>query len=161
MTEKDNLGFREWTAHYEKEQEADREKLNSIVDTVGTLSVVVHRMSASVEALTENQKGMFSRMNRPWQWGVVMAVFMALFSMAGMFGIMANLIVSPITDVIAAIQTDHDRDVSRDLTLHMWFRETIANMQVSDAKADAEIEWLGKMEERLNSRIHRAVEATQ
>ena len=43
----------------------------------------------------------------------------------------------------------------------MWFRETIADMQVDDAREQANIAWLSKMEDRLNSRMHRAVEAAE
>jgi len=154
MTDEERLGFREWTTHYEKEQEADRDKINSVVESVGQLSGVVHRMSAVVESVAENQKATFSRLNRPWQWGVVISVFMALFSMAAMFSVVASLIVGPINAGQARAERTHARDVERNLELHMWFRETIAGMQVGDAEAKANIAWLLKMEERLNNRLH-------
>jgi len=154
----DKLGFREWTSHYEKEQEADREKLNSVVESVGILSGIVNRMSASVEALTDNQKGMFTRLNRPWQWGVVMAGFMAMFSMAAMFGTMATLIVGPIHDNMEHQAELHQADVERNLELHMWFRETIAHLERENASSVKDREWLRLMEQRMNERLHRSIQ---
>ena len=165
MTSEEKLGFREWQPHYEKQQEADRLKVDHVVDTVGQLSGVVSRMSAVVETVAENQKGMFTRLNRPWQWGVVVAGFMMVFSMSGMFGVMATLIVNPIVDSInhgaemhsqdiKRVEVAHARDVERDLQLHMWFRETIASQEVETGKLQVKIEFLELMEERVNGRIH-------
>jgi hypothetical protein len=151
----DKMGFREWTSHYEKEQEADRDKINEIVHSVGTLSGSVNRLTANMETMMDNQKGMFNRMNRPWQWGVVVAGFMMMLSMAAMFGTMATLIITPIERSITHAEVLHAEDVERNLRLHMWFRETIAEMQVGDAQNETDIEWLMLMEERVNSRTHK------
>ena len=155
--ESQKLGFREWTVHYEKEQEADREKINQITNIIGTLGSQVSKLSANMETLIDNQKGMFSRINRPWQWGVVVSIFMGLFAMSAMFATMATLIVGPIHNNLKQLEIIHSRDVERNLDLHIWFRETLANMQVSDAKEAANIAWLMKMEERLNNRLHSGI----
>ena len=158
MADEDKLGFREWTSHYEKEQEADRDKINSIVETVSTLSGVVNRMSASVEALTENQRGMFSRMNRPWQWGVVIAGFTAMLSMSAIMSIMLNLTIDPIKDSMRHVETQYQLDVARNLELHIWFKETQEEVQKDIARVRTHVEWLSKMEERMNNRLHLGVQ---
>ena len=156
MTEEqqERLGFREWTTHYEKEQEADRDKINSVVESVGSLSNVVHRMSANMETMLDNQKGMFNRINRPWQWGVVVAIFMAIFSMSAMFGTMATLIVGPLKESISHTDNVHALDVERDLALHIWMRTSIDTNNEALAANQVDIDWLKKMESRANRRIH-------
>ena len=164
----DHLGFREWTSHYEKEQEADRIKANKLQEVVSNLSTNVGALTADVRTLVENQKSLFNRQNRPWQWGVVVAGFMAMFSMSGMFGVMASLIVTPIQDSIEhqsavhakdllALSDVHARDVERNLELHMWMKTTLTEVQIADAKADTDIKWLMKLEDRYNSRIHKVM----
>ena len=56
------MAFREWTEHYEKEQESQRSQISE-------LTKIVHSLSADVKTLVENQRGMFSRINRPFNWG--------------------------------------------------------------------------------------------
>jgi hypothetical protein len=153
----DKMGFREWTSHYEKEQEADRDELKTVVQGLGTLTGTVGRLSANMETMMDNQKGMFNRMNRPWQWGVVVSIFMGMFAMSAMFATMATLIVGPMQKNQQHLEAAHARDVERNLTLHMWFRETLSEMQVGDAQNETDIEWMMKMEDRLNDRIHRVI----
>ena len=153
--EADKLGFREWTAHYEKEQEADRDKINTVVDGLGNLSGEVRALTANMNTLMDNQKGMFNRMNRPWQWGVVVAAFIAMFSMAAMFGTMASLIVGPIHDNLVHLESVHARDVERNLALHMWFRDSLNVLEQDAAESKKDREWLSKMEERMNLRLHK------
>jgi hypothetical protein len=150
----EKLGFREWTTHYEKEQEADRDRINEVAKMVGVLGGQVGRLTANMETWIDTQKTMSHRINRPWQWGVVVSIFMGMFAMSAMFATMATLIVSPMNNTIATIQDTHSRDVERNLSLHMWFRETISEIQVSDAAAETDMKWMMKMEERVNGRIH-------
>ena len=154
MTSEEKLGFREWTAHYEKEQEADRDKINHIADIVGTLGGQVSKLSANMDTLIDNQKGMFNRLNRPWQWGVVVAGFMMMFSMAAMFGTMATLIITPIEKNLTHLQEMQASEEAKYLELHMWFRDKLEDGAVADAKQDTNIAWMMKMEERVNGRIH-------
>ena len=50
MTEEqqERLGFREWTSHYEKEQEADRIKANKLQEVVSNLSTNVGALTADL-----------------------------------------------------------------------------------------------------------------
>jgi hypothetical protein len=158
----------EWSAHYEKEQDATSARLNTVVDGLGSLEGIVSRLAANMETWIENQRSMGHRMNRPWQWGAVVGVFMGLFSMSAMFGVMATLIITPINDNIqhqaathtqdiTRVEVAYARDVERNLELHMWFRETLADIQVSDAKTETNIEWLMKIQDLTNERLHKAI----
>lgn len=153
----EQLNFREWTAHYEKEQEADRSKVDHLADTVGVLIGTVGKLSANVETWIETQKSMSHRMNRPWQWGVVVAGFMAMFSMSAMFATMATLIVNPIQRNIAHLEATHATTEERNLELHMWFKETVTEMQINDAKAETDIKWLEKLQGITNERLHKSM----
>ena len=159
MTEKDaeKLGFREWTTHYEKEQEADRLKVDHVINTMGQLGSGLSRLEALMESWIETQRSVTTRINRPWQWGVVVSVFMGMFAMSAMFGTMATLVVTPIHTSISNQEIAHARDVERNLALHMWFRETISEIQVEAAKTQIDVEWMKLMEERVNGRIHAGI----
>ena len=151
------LGFREWHDHYEKEQEADRAKVDHLADTVGALIGTVGKLSANMETWIDTQKSMSHRMNRPWQWGVVLAAFMMVFSMSAMFATMATLIVRPINDNIAHMVNTHARDAERHLNQNVRLRATISEMQINNAKAEANIKWLTKLQDVTNERLHRAM----
>jgi hypothetical protein len=150
----EKLGFKEWQPHYEKQQEADRKKVDHLVDTVSDLGGDVRALTANLGTWIEAQKGTTARMNRPWQWGVVVAIFIGLFSVLQIQSAILGLVINPIIKSQAQTDIIHSRDVERNLSLHMWFRETMAEMQVADAQTQTRVEYLMKMEERLNNRLH-------
>ena len=154
MTNEEKMGFREWTAHYEKEQEADRARFNQLADVVANLSVNVGTLSSDVKALVANQREVFNRINRPWQWGVVIAAFVAMFTVSGVFATVLTLSLDPVKANLQILTDTHARDVERNLDLHMWFRESIEEMRESDSDMEARIAWLEKLEERMNDRLH-------
>lgn len=154
MNDKEQMGFREWTTHYEKEQEADRAKINALAEGLSVVSQSVSKLSANVEVLLENQKGLFNRMNRPWQWGVVIAAFVAMFTVSGVFATVLSLSLDPIKANMHTMTETHSRDVERNLELHMWFRNSIEEIREHDAEMDARIDWLEKLEKRQNERLH-------
>jgi hypothetical protein len=159
VTEKDpeKLGFREWQPHYEKQQEADRLKVDHVVDTLGGLSSGLSRLEALMETWIESQRSVTTRMNRPWQWGVVVAIFMLVFSMAGGFGVIANLIVTPMNKSITHLGYKQTSEEEKYLKLHMWFRDQLETQAVADARMETRIEYLMLMEERVNGRIHAGI----
>jgi hypothetical protein len=73
-----------------------------------TLLAATARIESMVENLAGGQKGVYERMNRPWQWGAVVAGFVAILSLAGIFGTVLNLSLAPIADYITDIR-EHDR----------------------------------------------------
>ena len=154
MNEQEHMSFREWQTHYEKQQEADRDKINTLAEGLTLVNQNVGKLTAHVETLIENQKGMFSRMNRPWQWGVVIAAFVAMFTVSGVFATILTLSLDPVKSNIQVLDLAHARDVERNLELHMWFRESIEEMREGDANMEARIQWLEKLEERINERLH-------
>jgi hypothetical protein len=174
MNEQENGSppWTEWSAHYEKEQEATAARLNTVVDGLGSLQGIVSRLAANMETMIDSQKIIGHRMNRPWQWGAVVGVFMGLFSMSAMFGVMATLIITPINDNIAhqavthsqdveKLEADRRVDIQRDLDLHIWFKESLTQMQIKDAKAETNIEWLMKLNDITNERLHKSMTGRQ
>lgn len=157
MTEhdKEKMGFREWTAHYEREQEADRDKLNDLASIVGNVSQTVGKLSANVETLMDNQKGMFNRLNRPWQWGVVISVAIGLVSMSGMFATILTLTVNPIKDALAETSVEHKADRSNQMDINIWQREAIEKNREDTIRNATDLDWIKKLEERVNNRAHK------
>lgn len=142
MTEQqmEKMGFREWTDHYEKEQEQQREQIGELTKNVSSLS-------ADVRTLVENQRGMFSRLNRP-QAPLMVASFAVLISLAGLFATFITLTVNPIKDSVTHIEDTLLLDDSRDLQLHIMLKEDIEAGQEELARQSEALRWLEKMEER-------------
>ena len=145
--EQEKLGFREWTVHYEREQEADRDKINTLTDAISSINSNVGALTANVQTLMDNQKSMFQRINRPANWGIFGTFAAVIFMVVG-------LVVSDLKDNIDSIETHQALDIERNMTLHMWFRDEIAKNSVEAAAHAVDIEWIKKLEERMNGRIH-------
>ena len=118
MTEEqqERLGFREWTTHYEKEQEADREKINALADGLSTVNSNLGRLTANVETLLSNQKGMFDRINRPTQWGV-------LVSAALLVAVILGLVTGPMKEEISDLEEKVTLETNRNVELHIMFND--------------------------------------
>ena len=95
------MGFREWTEHYEKEQESQRQQ-------IGDLTKIVSSLSADVRTLVENQRGMFSRMNRP-QGPIIFAGLAIAVSAIGVLATFIALTVSPIKDELIRLNASELR----------------------------------------------------
>ena len=50
-----------------------------------TLIAGMSRIETIASQLMDNQKGVFGRLNRPWQWSLVVAIFLGLFTISGGF----------------------------------------------------------------------------
>lgn len=146
----EKMGFREWTNHYEKEQESDRAKLNDLTNAVGTINSIVGALSADVRTLLENQKGMHSRINRPWQWGVVVAVFVALFSMSGLFATILTLSINPIKASLVHIEEGMLGDESRQREIHLMLTGEMISGKVQNAVSQESLRWIEKLESRYD-----------
>lgn len=134
------MGFREWTEHYEKEQESQRAQISELTKNVSSLS-------ADVRTLVDNQRGLFSRMNRP-QGPIIAAGLAIAVSAIGVLATFITLTVSPIKDEINRI---HEADLryrqSTDQVMTM-----IADNQ-TDIHSDVEVSreaqrWMEKFMDR-------------
>jgi hypothetical protein len=151
-TEQPQSTFRDWTKHYEKEQTADRQSLIRVTQGLAQVSGDVGKLATSVEQLAANQKGMFDRLNRPTQWGVFAAFATVIF-------LVMSLVITEIKGSIYSLQTQQQMDIKRNLDLHMWFRDKLDTINAQDARNEANMLWIMKLEERLNRRIHMEVGA--
>ena len=150
----ERMGFREWTDHYEKEQEADRNKINDLTNAVSTINQSVGALTADVRTLIENQRITSNRLNKPANWGIFATFAAVIFMIVG-------LVVTDIKDNIRKVEDHMALDITRDLELHMWFRNSIDTNNEALASNQTELEWLKKMESRINRRFHREAEPKQ
>ena len=147
----DRMGFREWTDHYEKEQEADRNKINDLTNAVSTINQSVGALTADVRTLIENQRVTATRLNKPANWGIFATFAAVIFMVVG-------LVISDIKENIGKIEAHQALDITRNLELHMWFRNSIDNNNEALASNQTDLNWLKKMEARINRRFHHEAE---
>jgi hypothetical protein len=143
--ESETLGFREWTTHYEREQEADREKLTSLTEAVSTINSNVGALTANVNTLMDNQKGLYNRVNRPANWGIF-ATFAAVIFMV------VALVVGGIRENIVKIEAHQAKDIQRNLDLHIWMRTSIDKNNQALAGQAADLAWIKTLEDRMSRR---------
>jgi hypothetical protein len=155
------MSFREWLPVYEREQETHSTQIGQLTQNVGMLQSEIATVSANVSSLLENQRGLFTRINRPWQWGLVGTLFVAMLSIFGAFATILNLTVGPMKETLAEIShTSKERhemqeaeihgERDRQLAINMWMREFMEENRVAVGRNEEKMRWLEKIEERYN-----------
>lgn len=118
-----------WAERYEKHITRQSEQIDALTKDVSALS-------ADVRSLMRNQEALFNKTSRPFQWG-------AFVSALGLVAVGAGLLIAPI---------------NRTLTEHDEFQDKIIKHWQDDAyemgRHEANLEWLKKLEERQNNRLH-------
>jgi len=147
--EAQKLGFREWTSHYEKEQEADRDKINALADGLSQVNQSVGRLTANVETLIENQRGMFSRINKPPQWGIMISGLMLMALVLG-------LVTAPMKDDIRHIEDTQLMEIEKQLDVHIFMGGRINELTEQTTENKVNMEWVKMLEGRLDGRLHDA-----
>jgi hypothetical protein len=115
------------------------------------------RIESLVENLSNGQKGVYNRMNRPWQWGVVIAAFAAMITLATLFNQTLTLTVEPITESVARLEEvmlKQQETVAESLLLH---EEEITRNSMTSAVNAESMRWL----ETLEARGHRHIETLE
>lgn len=107
-----------------------------------TLLAATARIESMVENLAGGQKGVYDRMNRPWQWGAVVAAFVAIMSLAGVFGTILNLAISPLEQ---ALLRHHEDDKQ--------FDDRLNAVEAQAAVGERDRYWLEKMTSRYQHQI--------
>ena len=143
----EQAGFGDLVTHYEKEQEVQREAITALAKGLSEVTQSIGKLTAHVETLIDNQKGMFDRINRPTQWGIF-ATF------AGVIFLVVGLVITEIKDSIDQLQDQQVTDAARHMEYQMWFRESLEGNRVLSTQNETNIQWLMKLEDRLNARIH-------
>lgn len=113
-----------------------------------TLIAGMSRIETIASQLIDNQKGVFNRINRPWQWGVIVAVFAVLVSLASVGGTIITLIVTPIKETIADIQEEDTTMDNRNRNYHDAMTNEIHKNAIDAAVNREALRWLEKVEER-------------
>jgi hypothetical protein len=125
-----NINFAEWVEQYAHEQSVQNKNINQLTKDVAELA-------ATVRQLVDNQKGLYSRQNRPINWGAILTAI-------GMAAAFVALLVAP-------MKAEDVRQHNFDLKAMEHMVDSAALM----AGQEKDIEWLMKMEDRLNRRLHR------
>jgi hypothetical protein len=142
------MGFREWTQHYEKEQELQR-------DQIGELTKATSSLTADVRTLVENQRTLHGRINRPQPVAAYVSALLASIAVMISF---STLLVNPIKEQIAHLETVQAKEEERNLNLHIMLKEDIERTIADTATLQENARWMNKMEERLNIRIHKGLQ---
>lgn len=115
--------FQAWLKQYQHDQELIHSNINALTRDVGELT-------ATVRSLVDNQKGLFTKANRPLQWGAIGTGF-------GLLIMMASLLVAPMLK-----ESDQQGEFDRYTMLHL----------VDDAAQMGRLmersEWLKELEKR-------------
>ena len=143
----ERMGFREWTDHYEKEQETQR-------DQIAELTKAVSALTADVRTLVDNQRGLFSRINRPQPVAAYVSALLASIAVMISF---STLLVSPIKESVAHMAETHLLDTERNLQLHVMMKEDIEQNQITNATNAEALRWIEKLEDRYNTRLHMTI----
>lgn len=88
-------------AHRDEARRQTDQEVRTLATTVNELTGTVSALASKVDAISKNQSGMFERMNRPWQWSVVVAIMIGMITMMGAFATILNLTVKPIENNMA------------------------------------------------------------
>jgi hypothetical protein len=158
------MSFREWLPTYEREQEHHSNQIAGLITANGQLSSEVATISANVQTLLNNQNIFTERLNRPWQWGVVVAALLGLVSVFGAFATLLNLTVQPMKANLAEVSmTSKERHQVQEMKLHeqrenqlqinMWMREYMEASKEIMIRNDERLKWLEMLEDRYNNRI--------
>ena len=157
MNDHERMSFREWTDHYEKEQEAQRAQ-------IGDLTKAVSSLTADVRTLVDNQKGMFTRLNRP-QGPVMVAGLAIAISTIGVLATFITLSISPIKEELTRMngadlryRESTDEILGMIVEQHQEHLEDAANehglLMAEQARQGEALKWMEILEERYNDRIH-------
>jgi predicted transposase YbfD/YdcC len=113
------------------------------------------RVESMVENLSSSQRGVFDRMNRPWQWGVVVAAVLGmvtLYQMGVQHTAMAlapiHLSVTNLQNEMAAVIGSRYTDELQRKEVHDDIYAHLANIRVEDESQKQDIAWLKELEKR-------------
>lgn len=118
-----------WADRYEKHLSRQSEQIDALTKDVSALS-------ADVRSLMRNQESLFNKTSRPFQWG-------AFVSALGLVAVGAGLLIAPINKTLAEIENFEHAAIKH------W-QDDAYQM----GKHEADLEWLKKLEERQNDRLH-------
>lgn len=116
---------------------------------IGTLS----RVESIVETLASNQKAVTGRINRPWQWGAVVAGFVAIMSMAGVFATVLSLSITPIQAGLTHIEETALVDQASNKQQHHLYESRLNSVEAAAATYAEALRWNEKMGDRNNNQI--------
>jgi len=120
------------------------------------LSGEMGEIRALLTSALKNQDGVFTRLNRPIA-PLIIAGFAVVVSMVSVSVTFMNLTVNPIKDNLAHVEKTMISDEHRQREIHMMLNQRQFDDAVRTSRIEENLRWQEKMEERLNSRIHRGI----
>lgn len=128
--------FKRWLEQYQHDQQQYQRDQEVQNHNINQLTRDVASLTSTVQSLVDNQKGLFTRANRPLQWGAIGTAFGLLIMMAG-------LLIAPMKGEDAQ-QQEFDKYVMQHLV------EDAENM----GQMHERTHWLMKLEERTWEKKH-------
>jgi hypothetical protein len=120
--------------------ERQEQVINRLDSAISILTKDVSALTANVGTLTRNQESLFSKTSRPFQWSAFIAAL-------GLVAVGAGLLISP---------RDKELDRLHEFSLSVMMR--IERDAHDMGRMEADLEWLKKLEERVNDRTHQRLE---
>lgn len=150
-----DVSFREWLPAYEREQEHHSQQIAGLIANQGKISEEVATISANVQTLLNNHSALTARVNRPWQWGVVVSCFAGLFTMSAVFATVLGLSLSPMKDEMRAIGSNLLREEERNQSIHQMFYGDIVSNKERASESEESRRWLEERSESQDDEIIR------
>lgn len=119
----------QWIERYEKHLGRQSEQIDALTRDVSALT-------ADVRSLMKNQESLFNRSNRPFQWGALVAAL-------SLAAVAAGLLITPMKE-------EDSKQLEFDKTVMRYMMED----QYKQGQHDNDLQWLKKLEERQNNRMH-------
>ena len=141
-------------------EQLDR-RVTRLEETQASLLRSVSRIESMVENLSVGQRGVWDRMNRPWQWGVVVAAVLGLLGLYQAGVQHTTLALEPVRLSVSTVQaqvsdlvTARYDDEQQRKAAHADIHEHLATIREHDAQRDRDIQWLKMLEQRYDNRLH-------
>lgn len=136
-------------------------RVNRLEEGQTELLSAVARIESMVESLASTQQGVSTRINRPWQWGVVVAAFVAVVAVYEMTLRHTDMALAPLNLNIATLQDGLNHvenlrigDEERQRDIHVMLNRQLIDQQIMVAKQEEAMEWMKLLENRYNNRLH-------
>ena len=125
-------------------------RVSRLEETTSNLLSSTSKIESMVETLVSSHQGTQQRLNRPWQWGVVIAGFVALITMAGLFNQTLALTVEPMKENIDQIHESalRYRESTDEVLTMLASNQNQLHERVSSVATD--IKWMEKLEARTH-----------
>jgi 3-phenylpropionate/cinnamic acid dioxygenase small subunit len=142
-------------------QEQLERRVTRLEEGQAELLSTTSRIESIVENLASGQQGVFKRINRPWQWGIVVAAFVALVSVYEMNNRHTDMSLRPLDLHITTLQNGINHleeqlvaDEERQREIHTMLNRQMVDLTTRLGRQEEAMANMKMLEDRYNRRIH-------